>query len=323
MKYIIKKNFIEIQNTKINFIKLLIKEIIYYLLIFYFHLIIRIKYILLKKKKYEYNLSICAIFKNEAKYLNEWINFHIICGVDHFYLYNNNSDDNFNEILKYYVDTGIVEVINWDEPASQMRAYQDCYQNNKNNTKWLAFIDLDEYICPLKHNTISDWLKKYEKYPSVAVYWKQFGTNGLLKHDNSKLVIEQYTQSWEKMSKFTKMICNMNFKPDDFNNPHLINSRIFKIKIPPINQFKKFIFLDIHRVSFFKKNDVQINHYWSKSFDNFIEQKIKRTDAYHVNHLEMSKIRNNLLFPHENMCTVKDFSIFRFLLQTKLKIYNK
>ena len=43
----------------------------------------------------KYNLSICAIFKNEAKYLKEWIEYHRIFGVDHFYLYNIGSRDSF------------------------------------------------------------------------------------------------------------------------------------------------------------------------------------------------------------------------------------
>ena len=36
----------------------------------------------------KYKLSICAIFKNEANYLKEWIEYHRMVGVEHFYLYN-------------------------------------------------------------------------------------------------------------------------------------------------------------------------------------------------------------------------------------------
>ena len=34
----------------------------------------------------QYKVSIGAIFKNEALYLKEWIEFHRIVGVEHFYL---------------------------------------------------------------------------------------------------------------------------------------------------------------------------------------------------------------------------------------------
>ena len=39
---------------------------------------------------YQYEVSICAMYKNEAKYILEWIEYHLMIGVDHFYLYNNN-----------------------------------------------------------------------------------------------------------------------------------------------------------------------------------------------------------------------------------------
>ena len=38
-----------------------------------------------------YNVTICAIFKNEAPYLREWIEFNRVVGIEHFYLFNNNS----------------------------------------------------------------------------------------------------------------------------------------------------------------------------------------------------------------------------------------
>ncbi len=63
----------------------------------------------------KYYLSICAIFKNEAAYLGEWIEFHRLAGVEHFYLYNNLSDDNYFSVLKYYIDKGTVTLRDWPE----------------------------------------------------------------------------------------------------------------------------------------------------------------------------------------------------------------
>jgi hypothetical protein len=43
---------------------------------------------------YKHNLTICAMFKNEAPWLKEWITYdQKVLGVDHFYLYNNDSTD--------------------------------------------------------------------------------------------------------------------------------------------------------------------------------------------------------------------------------------
>ena len=34
-------------------------------------------------------LSVCAIYRDEAHYLAEWIEFHRLVGVERFFLYNN------------------------------------------------------------------------------------------------------------------------------------------------------------------------------------------------------------------------------------------
>ena len=48
-----------------------------------------------KAESRKYEISICAIFKNEAPFLKEWLEFHLMLGIDHFYLYNNNSEDDY------------------------------------------------------------------------------------------------------------------------------------------------------------------------------------------------------------------------------------
>jgi len=84
-------------------------------------------------------------------------------------------------------------------------------------TQWVAYIDLDEFICPFRDVTIKGWIKKYENYGSVVVYWKQFGTSGKIHNDNSKLVTEQYTVCWEKFYDVVKTFVNTNFTVLDFS----------------------------------------------------------------------------------------------------------
>lgn len=319
--YYIKGDFIKRGHPKQTVLK---NNIINYIMYFFISLFIPLllfAHRLFHKhnKNYRYTVSLCGIFKNEAKFLDEWIQFHLVIGIDHFYLYNNNSDDNYTEILKPYIDMGIVDLIDWPFNHSQMNAYQDCYNKHRNDTNWLTFIDVDEFICPISTNDIKSWLASYKNYPGVAVYWKQFGSNGKLYHDNNKLVIEQYTQCWPKPSTYTKMFCNMEFPIVKFKNPHIFNSKIYGIKVPPINQYKKIITLGIHRISRFGSSTIQINHYWGKAHDSFIENKINRTDVYHENSIEMGQQRKNLLKSHEAMCTDRDYTIQRFLLFTKLK----
>src|SRR6185437_4229751 len=48
---------------------------------------------------FKYPLAVCAIFREEAPFLDEWIAFHHGIGVRHFYLYNNFSSDHFRQVL--------------------------------------------------------------------------------------------------------------------------------------------------------------------------------------------------------------------------------
>ena len=271
-------------------------------------------------KEYKYKVSLCGIFKNEGRFLDEWIQYHLVIGIEHFYLYNNNSNDNYLKILQPYIDQGIVELIDWPYDHSQMQAYEHCYKNYNNETNWLTFLDADEFVCPISTDNIQLWLSDYENYPGVAVYWRQFGSNGKLIHDNNQLVIEQYTQCWPILGAYPKMFCNMNFPILDFNNPHIFSSNIAGIKIPPINQFKKIISYGIHRKSIVGGSTIQINHYWGKAYDCFVENKINRSDVYHNNDIEMSRIRKKLLKSYEYMCTDRDYTIQRYLLHTKLNL---
>ena len=113
-----------------------------------------------------FDLAICAIFQDDAKYLPEWIEFHQKQGVQHFYLYNNLSSDDYLNFLKPYIRNGQVDLIDWPKVQQnigewnsiQCAAYMDCINKHKKNCKWIAFIDTDEFLfCPSGYK-LSDML---------------------------------------------------------------------------------------------------------------------------------------------------------------------
>ena len=61
--------------------------------------------------QYKYDLAVCAIFKNEARFLKEWIEFYKLIGVEHFYLYNNFSNDNYQDVLQPYINSKDVKFL--------------------------------------------------------------------------------------------------------------------------------------------------------------------------------------------------------------------
>ncbi len=278
----------------------------------------------------KYKFSICAIFKNETLGLKEWIEYHILIGVDHFYLYNNFSDDDYQSVLNPYIESGVVTLTEWPVPApSQMAAYQDFYQKYRNETQWVAFIDLDEFICMREVDDIKEWIERFKKWPSVVAYWKQFGSNGLIEHDKSRLIIEQYTSCWDRYYDYGKTFFNLDYDVYEFSKNFLhemgsccvlFGRRFF---VPPINEFKYFLHFRCNRIGLFrgmKDFSIQINHYGSKSYNEFFISKRKRGTA--VSSGEMAKhIRSAYAYIHnQRHCITKDFTILRHVIELKLRM---
>lgn len=119
----------------------------------------------------KYHVSLCTIFKDEEPYLKEWIEFHRIIGIDHFYMYNNNSSDDGERVLKPYIDMGIVSLISWPQNQAQLEAYKNGCERARGETEWLGFIDIDEFIIPEVKNNIYEVLLEFKNRPAVLLYW--------------------------------------------------------------------------------------------------------------------------------------------------------
>lgn len=124
-------------------------------------------------------LALCAIAKNEGPYFKEWIEWHRSKGVDRFYIYDNGSSDNTRAILQPYIDSGIVEYHYFPGHRRQLDAYDHCLNLHRLDTRWLAFIDLDELIVPVADSSIPQFLQRCDNAPCVELNWLVYGSNGL------------------------------------------------------------------------------------------------------------------------------------------------
>lgn len=277
----------------------------------------------------KYKVSLCAIFRDEAVFLQEWIDYHRVIGVEHFYLYNNQSADNYREVLQPYIDEGLVDLIDWPGRYAQLSAYEDCYKNFARETEWIGYIDLDEFVCPLEKSDLSLWLDRYRRYPSVCLYWRLFGTSGRLDHDSRQYVIEQYTSAWPLPVDIGKSFINTRFDFPHFDSPHFFCAHLkllgINLKLYPINEFKYFIVYLIHYLPIFSyRYTIQVNHYWSKAYRNYYYKDKVRGSAYSS---ESQAIREEMFKErfkyHENKNTVEDHAIRRFLIFMKLQAENE
>ncbi len=132
---------------------------------------------------WSYEFAIGSMFRNEAPYLKEWIEYHKMIGVDHFFLYNDKSTDNWEEVLSPYIQDGLVEVFYWPTKdrnqyyANQSNAFRNSLQRGvSTQTTWLAFIDIDEFLLPMKDSNIVDCMNRhFSDAGAVYVNWRCFG----------------------------------------------------------------------------------------------------------------------------------------------------
>lgn len=264
----------------------------------------------------KYRVTLGAIFKNEAAYLKEWIEFHRIVGVEHFYLYNNYSDDNYMDVLRPYVEQGIVTLIDWPYQQAQIQCYADIIKKFHNETEWLGFIDIDEFVIPKSALTIYETLQPFRYAPSVLIYWRVFGTSGLMDRDRNGLVTEDFIVSWPKYYTVGKCFLNMNYDFDLSSSRngcihHVAWGTYHGISYPPLNVFGYPVLKSIHR---YRRHPVplQINHYFTKSYAEY-QEKCSKGDVY----FKLNPHDEAYFFEHEERCQDVDYSAYRFLIKLK------
>jgi hypothetical protein len=152
--------------------------------------------------------SIVSIFRDEAKFLKEWIEFHRIIGVDKFYLVNNNSSDNFLEILEPYIKQNIVVLSNisvetsgngngiQNENVIVNHWIQELNRIIKScDDDWVIHVSIDEFLYPTHKNNIKEILGDYDNnVGEISVNWVLFGNNNYTLKPN-ELLIEKLTKS--------------------------------------------------------------------------------------------------------------------------------
>ena len=150
------------------------------------------------KDLFLYDLAVVAIMKNEAPYVKEWLDYHIAAGVDHFYIYDNDSPDNFKEVLQPYINAGIVTYEFYPGTSRQIEAYTEAFKTYRFFCRYMAFIDADEFIFPQTDKSISEVVDEiFADKPNaggLCINWMMYGSNNLETADYSKGVLERFTR---------------------------------------------------------------------------------------------------------------------------------
>lgn len=181
------------------------------------------------QKVKRYNLSVCALFTNESKYLKEWIEYHRLIGVDHFYLYDNNSKDRFRSILNPYIKKEIVTLISWPdyfpkrkeeiEPLWSLSTMAAAYEHAIHyqcveETNWLAILNINEFLVPMVEENLTEILKRYENFPGIILPSNYYDASKQEHHSNNRLIIESFHLTIPSETARFKTVEKTIFKPE-------------------------------------------------------------------------------------------------------------
>lgn len=229
---------------------------------------------------YEYDLAICGIFQNEAKYLPEWIEFHLDQGVEHFYLYNNRSEDNYREVLAPYIESNIVDLYEWDYVYNyehewtpiQCGAYLDCIKRISKTVKWCAFLDTDEFLFNPDFKDLRSVLNDYKHYNNIWAHWMFYGTSGVEKIPDGENITDHLVYRAKEGSSIGKSIVRPKYVANCVN-PHFFYMKDGSIGVNENKVIRNAPYIWDQPYS---GNVLRINHYWLRDRDFMFNVKIPR-----------------------------------------------
>ena len=205
--------------------------------------------------------TICAIARNEHKYLRDWVLYHLDLGFDKVFVYNHGNNGTFTHdkltIIPFEPKTG----------CPQTEAYNDYVKNN--DFSWCAFIDVDEFIT----GDLSI-LDKVQNYDAIRLYEKLYGDDELI-YPTEGPVYSRITHEIKQPMLHSKMIV----KKRDWNidNPHVFRNKlkVCNSNLEEVNMGKS---MEYYNTRFF--NNLYIRHYRTKTLKEFCEQKLDLPRVY-------------------------------------------
>ena len=232
-------------------------------------------------------------------------------GVQRFYIYDNESTDNIKEVLAPYIENGEVVYKFFPGEKMQFAAYNDSIIENRYKTKYMAIIDLDEFIVPVKHSTVPEFIDDMQsqykqKLAAIGVSWLIHGFNGHYKKVEG-LLTENYPKCDFDFctASVVKSIVNPRSVLKIYNPHfalHVLGSKV-------VNANGEKMHGPYTKPSFDK---IRINHYYTKSYEEHV-QRVSRGKADGNNSAKIFEYK-------PDYCSVsEDEAIKKYIVELKKK----
>lgn len=224
-----------------------------------------------KNIEFPHDVAIVAIAKNEGLYIQEWLEYHRLIGINKVYLYDNESTDDTVKIIQPYIDEGFVTYYRMPGVGRQLDAYNDAIYKYKNECRYMAFIDLDEYIMPEEpfgnlSKVIKQIVSSRKNAVGIALNWCLYGNSGHKMRPNG-LITENYIDRAHEsnpMNHMIKTLCNPRFVKY-YISPHYPQYYLGAISVDSTGSYQS--------KGWFCRNltfkNIRLNHYYCKSEEDY------------------------------------------------------
>ncbi|KAJ4974910.1 hypothetical protein NE237_008084 [Protea cynaroides] len=136
-------------------------------------------------------MCVCTMVRNQARFLREWVMYHARIGVNRWFIYDNNSDDDIEHVVDSLDGSGFnVTRHTWPWIKTQEAGFAHCALRARDSCEWVGFIDVDEFLhLPLQSDTNNQTVSSLHDLLSQQPHWLgelrlwcySFGPSGLKK----------------------------------------------------------------------------------------------------------------------------------------------
>ena len=229
-------------------------------------------------------IAVLTCFKNESHILEEWISHYKNRGIDHIYMINDFSTDNYLNIVQKYINDGFITIFNSDiqtkKTGKQILLYNKYFKDIVKSLKykWCFILDMDEFLYSPNEINLNKVIEKYNDYSQLHIGMHNFGSSNLIKQPDNVVQNFVYRSKYDESKSYISH--KSGFKSCDLINFN-IHSHDVKGKHLFINQYNN--------------SDLIINHYSIQSLELFKNRKLIIGDVnnfYNSDQMSMKYFNN-------------------------------
>ncbi|KAI4389398.1 hypothetical protein MLD38_001628 [Melastoma candidum] len=212
-----------------------------------------------------HEMCVCTMLRNQAKHMREWVIYHAHIGVQRWFIYDNNSDDDIADVIESLYDENYnISRHVWPWVKTQEAGFVHCALRARDTCQWVGFIDVDEFLH-LPSGILLDSVLRNESRPSnvaeLRVSCHSFGPSGL-KHAPREGVTVGYTCRIAAPERHKSIV-----------RPEALNSTLINV-VHHFHLKSQFDFANVDR------GVMVINHYKYQVWEVFKEKFYRRVATY-------------------------------------------